>query len=172
MEQNIIAICLISFLLYFIVQVLLLKRVKRSMNSLWQIRMLFLFTLLPAVLMGTVAIMNHISVSFAVIYGLLTAVIIGLFLVIYLLTVYSYLESSITVKLFMLIADSQNRYVTEKNLHTYYSKQAIIRRRLERFVAIGQIRKEKNKYYAQTETSVFNFRSAFHHIFCFFFPLE
>lgn len=97
--------------------------------------------------------------------ALLSAVSIGIVLVSFLLSAYSYVESSITIKLFSLIAGAGEKGISKSQVFHIYNKDVIVQRRISRLTAEGIIRKKNGRYSLIPGASPFSFRNSVFTIF-------
>ena len=91
----------------------------------------------------------------------LTVVVLGaahywLFVALYLLSVFSFFESSLTIKIVTIIC--QNKDISRQALQRLYNKHIIISRRLQRLVALGELTYRDGKYTLSQHMGTFGLR--------------
>ncbi len=87
-----------------------------------------------------------------------TMILLWLLWIIYMMTVYSYIEASITIRLLMEIAARGHRGATKKRILQIYNPAVIVKRRLDRLIQSGELIKTGNVIQATGRVSVFQLR--------------
>ena len=90
----------------------------------------------------------------------------------YLFIPFSVFESSVTVRLLREIAGAGNKGITRDALWLKYSTSTIVKERLDRLVASGEIKKAGNAYWRTPRHSVFAGREYLSVIFRRLFPTK
>lgn len=127
-------------------------------------RLTFLFRL--QILVGILLAGSLIMIAFLGVIKPLTMLVMLIFtqiifhgmVILYTLTVFSYIESSITIKLFSLIGQKDR---TRQELRQIYSKRHIVHRRLDRFLMINVIEKNAMLFQKTSRLTLFSVREWF-----------
>jgi hypothetical protein len=90
--------------------------------------------------------------------------------ILFILTCFSNVESSITVKLFSLIVQEGREGITRGKLRQQYDRRKIVERRLDRFVDMKDIEKRKGLYIKKQRVGAFYVREYILHILRLLFP--
>jgi len=98
------------------------------------------------------------SLFLALFSGVCVGFFVLLSIVIYLLSVYSYIESSVTLRLFSMIGKSGKSGISYRKIRTEYGVVAIVERRIKRFLAADVIRFNGKTYKAVDKIGVFHLR--------------
>lgn len=142
--------------IYLAIQRIYLKTIPFEKRVAWQKKITILITTLSFfcsfVFIQQQQIISTLEASCIV------ALIVCLFCIVYVLSIFSFFESSITIKILSLFPIDK-RPISRNNIRTSYSLHEIIARRLKRLVFEGILTKEKNKYiYRKTPYSLFILR--------------
>jgi len=162
MDGAIILTWSLSMIVFSVLQSIGLRRVDRRTSSVWQRKIAIIFLCLPAFLFICLMLTFSYPLSSVLFGGGMIMILISGTVLLYLLSFYSYVESSITVKLLTLIGLHQPL--------SHYGKKIIVVRRLERLVAIGQIRQIGALYAYSDVVTAFSLRHGVSRLITFFFP--
>lgn len=170
MEKIVFLLSSGSLAVYFFIQVYFLRSIQPLISLSWQKKV---------VVVGSISsIIFSAFVLYTLAFSLLEIVVgtmyIAMFFlgtaILYLLTIYSFLESSITVKLFSLIAKEGEKGISIRELKKSYGLHAIVNRRLERLHTVGTVRIENDIVYLKKPNTMFVLRAKIHQILDIFFP--
>jgi hypothetical protein len=162
---------IISFIIYIILQAVLLRVTNHLSNAAWQLKLSLIFPLVCVLCI--VLIFRWFSIPFllTVFAGSMMGFMIFVTEVIYIVMIYSNLESSITLRFLSFIVQKPYCRIGMRQFLSEYTTEKIIIERIERFLAMNMIRKENNKYEHISAISPFSIRSIIEKIFSFFFPV-
>jgi len=104
-------------------------------------------------------------------------ILVGIFLggsqlIMWWLNVFSYIESSITIKLFAIIGEHERSGLTRKDLERIYSKDYIVKRRLKRFLAMHVVEREHMMFTLSKRLNSFALRDRIVSLMNVLFPYE
>ncbi|MCX8009359.1 MAG: hypothetical protein N3A54_06735 [Patescibacteria group bacterium] len=157
---DIFIICMsgISFLTYMIIQAIF-GRFCRPFDRLGFLLRLQVF--MGCLLAGSLSMTMVLSVitpsTFVLVLVCSQAIFHGL-VIVYIVSIFSYLDSSITVKLFFLIIQRGKHGIKKKELMKMYSTRDIVKRKLDRLVAIGVLKNNQDTYEIMHRLNVFMIR--------------
>jgi hypothetical protein len=133
-------------------------------------RLQILMTLLLAGCITIIFFLDIITLQTYLMTIFLSEFIFNGLVCIYILSIFSYLESSITVKLFMIIAGKKSAGIKRKEIRYLYAKRHIVSRRLKRFVATDIVRKKGLFYEKSPRINAFVIREAVYSVMRTLFP--
>lgn len=158
--------------IYFIIQIIFLRRVPRYLSISWHTKIACSIFLLSFVTTFSLfQFLFHDSIS-TIVTSLLTAFLVILVVGAYLLSIYSYLESSITLRLLTLIGDTGKHGISTTKLKKHYNLSHIVIRRLDRFLVSKEIVREGIYYKKGKKILSFVFRERVYAAIKIFFPKE
>jgi len=163
---------LLAFGCYLILQFLFL----RSFPSDERVGFLFRLQILVGIFLGGSQLimwwLNVITMqTFLIVFPVSEFIFHGL-VFIYILTVFSYIESSITIKLFAIIGEHERSGLTRKDLERIYSKDYIVKRRLKRFLAMHVVEREHMMFTLSKRLNSFALRDRIVSLMNVLFPYE
>lgn len=137
MDVFIIINTLISLIVYFILHIVILRKINKNTIFKWLIYV-YLFASFTPFLIGWRG---------GFIFGSIVAWMFYTFLVLaYVLAILGVMESSVRIRLLKEIYDAKEKGITLKQILIKYNKDVILQKRLERFLAVGQIKRINGKY--------------------------
>lgn len=169
MDTILIVNACIFFLLFLGAQKLVLKISNKLTSYYWLVISAILLSFLNCVITGMYLwIMDYtlLNILFVSFISLITTILLLGF---YLLTFYSYCESSITIKLLSLIAEHKNG-ISIHQLDNIYNKEKIINRRLNRLTIQHAIEQDADIYRLNKIPYVFTIRRLIQSSISFLFP--
>lgn len=148
MDNFIIINTLISMIVYFILHIIILRKINQKDIFKWLAYVYFIASFTPFLIgwwMGWQMI-PEISLS-SIIIGVLVAWIFYTFLVLaYVLAILGIMESSVRIRLLKEIYNVKDTGITLKQILIKYNKDVILQKRLRRFIAVGEISFKGGKY--------------------------
>ena len=169
MDIFLVSLFLLYLIFYFGVQSLLFRTIDRYASVLWQMKLLIGGGTLSFLLTFLILVLDGWSFLNSIFGSSLISFLYSLSISIYLLSVYSYIESSITVKIFTLVGE-KTEGISRRQLLKVYNLRVIVKRRIRRFLVQGEIT-QKGKWYARVSgTSIFSVRERLNKLILFFFP--
>jgi hypothetical protein len=163
---------LLAFGCYLLLQFFFL----RSFSSDERIGFLFRLQILVGIFLGGSQLimwwLNVITMqTFFIVFPVSEFIFHGL-VFIYILTVFSYIESSITIKLFAIIGGHEPEGLTRKELEHIYSKDYIVKRRLKRFLAMRVVERDHLMFTLSKKMNSFALRDRIVSLMNIVFPYE
>lgn len=154
MDLAITLTSLFSFMIFLILQVIVFRRIPPRQVLSWMV-IVFIVTgvavtsALPLLLKGTswTVFVFLVAVSW-LFYGLVS--------LIYILAVFGIIESSIRIRLLAEIVRRGTGGITLKELYRTYNRDVIVKKRLERFLASGDISYDRKQYRIKRRLSTFS----------------
>jgi hypothetical protein len=171
MDIIIILFWLFALILYIFIQIVWLKKIDRNTTLSWQMKLLYIIPIVISLFVFSYKFIFENNLNSAFGYSILLYFLILISYCIYLLSVYSFFESSITVKLLSIISEHSDKGIAIDYFSKTYNWKYIIDRRLIRFLALNQIQYVDNHYQLSQNISAFSIRSIFSKFFRIFFPL-
>ncbi len=157
MDIILISTTLVSCVLFLCLQRFILKYTNKLTSYYWLVLCAILIAILNCLLIGLTLVVLQYPLINILFYASVSLCINLIVLAFYLLTFYSYTESSITIKLLSLIAQHK-KGITVHNLQKLYNKEVIINRRLNRLETQHALLKDKNDYILNTIPFMFKIR--------------
>jgi hypothetical protein len=167
MDYFIIILLGCSFFLYIILQPVVFRLIHPDHALLWLCKLFFIVEG-SALIAGYMVWNNSQYEVIAIMHGILFALLV----VLYILGVFSYAEASLTTKIFIDIEQAKPFGLSRSQLQKRYGIRPIVMRRLERFVATGDVKKIGSTYVWQTRCSLFLLRETGVYWFTKIFPHE
>lgn len=154
---------------YVFIQRIYLKKIPFEKRVAWQKKILILITLCSFIC-SSVILQQRYSLLLAFEVSFIISLIVGLCCVVYILSIFSFLESSITIKILSLFPSNQQQ-ITRNHILSTYSIHEIISRRLKRFVFENVLTQKKLVYtYKEQPYSLFIIREYFYTVTQWLFP--
>jgi hypothetical protein len=141
MDTIIFLFSCLTFLAYIAVQAIVFRAIRPDRALIWLIKLYFMVE-------GAALLIGYAFVHTSL-YGVVVGwqlVIFSLIAALYIFSVFSYTEASITMRILSEIARSYGKGITEKDIWKRYNTQYIVERRIDRFLSGGDIVKVKNGY--------------------------
>lgn len=155
MERFILETTALFFVLFLLSQTVLFRIIPERFIVRWLIK---IYLLISAVVV-LVSYQDGGLDGLAYCYFLgVVMTLLWLLWFIYMMTVYSYIEASITVRLFMEIAAGGVRGVTRNEILHRYNPQIVVERRISRLVESGELVKTGDIIRATNRMSAFQLR--------------
>lgn len=168
-DAMIILCACITFVLFIVMHMIVFRRMKPVMAVVWLMRCYVVSGIIGGIGSFVWFSQAHISFQDTIIVCVLCMVLYTLLVALYLFGVFSMVESSISFKILKEIADAGSKGINRQELLVQYSPAYIVRRRLARFVATGELVYEKGKY-TKTKYSILSFRELLISVFLAVFP--
>ena len=145
---------------YAITQIFLLRHIPEDTAPLWQGR-IAAFLCIGSLVSDSVLFSRFLqSWSSLSVSALVVTILLGLLISMYLLSIYSYSQSSISLRLLYLIGKNR-KGVSLKELLSQYNLEQIVDRRLQLFLSTGALSFNGKKYYRTGRISPFSIRQIF-----------
>jgi len=165
MDTIILVSALISFIVFCVVQMIVFRFTDEDRALLWLMK-IFLMVEGCSLFAGYFLWGRGAFVEIV----LWHAVIFMLLVISYTLTVFSYSEASITVRLLGEISRSGSRGTTKNEIIKHYNLGSIVKRRLSRFIANGELVANGQRYRWKNSVSLFLLREKTVRLFQMLFP--
>lgn len=168
MDGFIVTGWLLNIGLYILVQHFFLQKVPRDRAIVWQRKIMILFGVMSFIISLLAARVLFHGFFADCLLAFINSLLLLATIAIYLLSIYSYIESSITVRIFSLIGERKQKEITMEKLEQLYNVERIVTRRLDRFVAINEVSFDGVRYTKVQKISEFVIRDyihAFVHVF-------
>ena len=124
-------------------------------STVWYLMGLYgAFTLIEYVVMMSITLILYTCMSF-----------------LYILTIFSVVESSITIKLLHEISKTGKHGIVNDDLMKCYGLHSIIKRRLQRFLQMGVVQRKNSTYIVVHKQNIFSIREIIFALFHTVFPL-
>jgi len=149
MDITITSTGFIMFLLFLVPQVLLLRVFPQDAA----VKTIGVWFAMVFVVSG---LWSYVTLGIAAALGV-TGIYSGLSLL-YIIVVFSVIEASLTLRILTEIAKAGDRGISYKELLSVYNPTSIIKRRIERFVAMGDLSYQNGKYQRTTNMTPFRIR--------------
>jgi hypothetical protein len=153
MDVVILISSMISFIVFCVAQMIVFRYIEEDRVLLWLMKLFFLVE--GCSLMAGYFLWGQYAY---VTIALWHAVIFFLLLVSYILSIFSFSEASITLRLLSEIARHGNHGITKKEILIRYNLGVIVGRRLSRFVASGELVVKGQLYRWKNSPSFFELR--------------
>ncbi len=158
MEIQLLTSIFFSFIAFIILHVVIFRRISRRQVLTW---MVAVFAIAGIFTMGVsyyfVALYPFTMLLF---FYFVFWMLYGLLSLIYFLAIFGIIESSIRIRLLAEVVKSGKTGITPAALYRIYNRESIVKKRLERFVASGDIVYDGNKYRMSGKLSAFSFPGA------------
>lgn len=149
MDLYILVNAIVSFILFLIVHVVIFRLIEEKTVIKWLMRVFYLGALIN--LSAGLLMLKPQNVIFI----LLSLTLYTMLVFCYVLGIFGLMESSIRIGLLTKIARSKSHGAGEKDILKAYNSKIIIDKRLERFVASGELKYEKGYYHLNKKFSYF-----------------
>ena len=150
MDNSILLFSLLTFVMYCISQILVFRFIRPERALMWLIKLFFIIEGVALILgywLIPYPLFIPVSIWQCSIFTVITVIYIG--------SVFSFTEASITLRILHEIALHPRTGVEVKEIWKRYNTKTIIEKRMTRFLAGGDIRKEGNAYIWISRTSPF-----------------
>jgi hypothetical protein len=152
MDTLIISVTFTGLFLYILLQIVFFRFIRREQIISW---IIYLFLISSGVCIALFYTgfrlyiqpfngIDNLELFSAVIFF---EIMFALSVVIYISCTFGIIESSVRIKLLSLIAEKKNRGILEKEIYSVYNADFIIKKRLERFIFSGNVKKRGLDYY-------------------------
>jgi hypothetical protein len=141
MDSFILLMTLISCIVYIAAQTIVFRLIHEDRALMWLVKLYFFVEAL-SLITGYLMLPEQLTVSLVLWHGTLFT----LFVVSYIQSIFSFLEASVSVRLLTEIARGGKRGVTKDGIRKTYNRNIIVRRRIARFLAGGDIVLQKSSY--------------------------
>jgi hypothetical protein len=169
MDLLIVYFWLIGLSVFVSLQIFYLRRISRYQALSWLGRVGASSSFLSAFVCALFIYDKYQSWLFATAGFVLVFILVMMSVVIYLLSIYSYIESSVTLKIFALIGAHSKQGLSYTQLLKLYGVSAVVKRRIDRFIALKIIDFDGRNFTSVEKMSAFVFREKFHQVFGKFF---
>lgn len=160
MDEYIVGMWLACIAVYIGIQLFCLRRISWQFSASWQMIIALVFSGFTFVISIYASYLLIREPSMVILSSFLSTLLVIISMGIYMMSIYSYVESSITLKLFMLIGKSLHG-VTAKCLRKEYNLAIIVQRRIERLICSGDIVMNKSMINLAEGYSLFSIRKQF-----------
>jgi hypothetical protein len=167
MDSFILLMTLISCFVYIAAQTVVFRLIHEDRALMWLVKLYF-FVEASSLITGYLVLSEHMTVTLVLWHGGLFT----LFVVSYIQSIFSFLEASVSVRLLTEIASGGKRGVTKDQIIKSYNRNSIVERRVSRFVAGGDIVKQKSAYRWKSTVSPFIVRMRITDLTEYLFPTK
>ena len=150
MDTTIVIFSFATFILYIILQIVVFRIIHPDRALIWLIKLYCIVE--GAALLIEYGLWNGESYSVMVCWQ---ATIFTLMTALYIISVFGFTEASITLRILTEIAARDTKGTTKKDIWKRYNMEMIVRRRLSRFLAGGEVRKKGSLYEWKNSVSPF-----------------
>jgi hypothetical protein len=149
MDLSIILNTFVSFILFLAVHVFVFRRIAETMVIKWLLYVYYIGAVVD--LIGGFFIIRPYSFVFIP----LSLFLYTLLVFIYILGIFGLMESSIRIGLLTKIDQAKDHGLSLKEILRLYNKKIIVDKRLERFIASGELKYDRGYYYVNKKFSYF-----------------
>ena len=158
MDTAILFTVFLSFVVFVLLQIIVFRRIPRRQVLVW---MVIVFVAAGFIANITLLLLKHdISGNMLLFFLGISWLLYGLISLIYILALFGIVESSIRIRLLAEVIRSGEKGITLKELYRKYNREVIIKKRLERFVASGDISFDGTYYMVKRKLSMFSLPGA------------
>lgn len=141
---------LISIFIYFSLHIVIFRCIDRNKVVLWLMN-IYLSGALINILCGL-----FIIKPYNIYYGILSFILFTFAVYIYILGIFGLIDSSVRIKLLLLINKYQKNGVSEKEILKIINRDIIVRSRLKKLITSGDLKKEDDYISRKRKFSYFN----------------
>jgi hypothetical protein len=141
----------------------------RARNLIWQMPISIVCSIVPSILFLSYLVLNNRPMHEYILVAVVFVMTFLTFLT-YILGIYSNVESSVSLKILSTVYKNKKNTVTKAFIKKEYSVVHVVDRRIKRLVAIGQIKKENDRYVVVSAASAFSLRNLCGVVLRLFFP--
>ena len=159
MDLQIVISSLLSFMSFFILHVYIFSRIDHSKVLIWIVKTCLIGTIFPllfALLFSFIfpVFGNSALLQFVVVF-LVSLLLYSLLSIGYILGMFGLLESSLRIRILEKIASRGKGWISKKDINALYANDAIIAKRLKRFIRSGNISYKSGLYTMKRQFSYF-----------------
>lgn len=158
MDLYVIYCWILGLLMFACVQIFFLRKISRYQALSWQGKVGGGVAGISMFFSAWLIFNQFESIVLAIFGALCVGFFVLLSVVIYLLSIYSYIESSVTLRLFSIIGRSGKRGISYDSVIKKYGVGAIVARRIERFLSMGIVHLDGNSYKLSEKLGAFQLR--------------
>lgn len=170
MDALILIINVIQCSIFFVVLYFFLRKTFVYRRTSFLLKTCLSISVLSISALLLIASWLNIALSQMVQIAIASQLVYFLLIIIYILSIFSYIESSITLKLIHIIGLAGAKGLSRNELANIYNKEYIVMRRINRFIENKIVIKQSNCYQRNKNLSLFDLRSLVIKAFIFMFP--